>query len=87
MVKDIISRVFNYFKSSKPYYTLWDWVKYFGGIGWTTGTAFMIIFIPLTIANDQEKQVMQRLLAAAYGLKLDTQTANGASSANVNIMH
>jgi len=66
----------------------YDWVKYFGNFGFAALTSLMIVYIPLVIANDQEKQSLQRIISVAYGVKLDTRDASAAAaqSANINLV-
>nr|CAG4711958.1 unnamed protein product [Naegleria fowleri] len=54
-----------------------DWVKYFGNFGFAALTTLMIIYLPLVIANEQEKQSLYKLVGAAYGVKLENRSYAG----------
>ena len=49
----------------------WKFGTYLTGIGLTSATAFIILYLPLIVSQDQEKYAMQRLLGTSFGFKLD----------------
>lgn len=65
----------------------YDWVKYFGNFGFSALSTLMVIYIPLMIANDLEKQSLHKIVSASYGVKLENRNSYPPSqSSNVNVL-
>nr|CAG4717230.1 unnamed protein product [Naegleria fowleri] len=68
----------------KLFNKIWSFGSTISGMGLTTGTALVILYLPIMMTQDNEKLAIYRLMANAFGIKLDLNPQQQANS-NANI--
>ncbi|KAG2383111.1 hypothetical protein C9374_004448 [Naegleria lovaniensis] len=70
----------------KLFNKIWSFGSTIAGMGLTTGTALVILYLPIMMTQDNEKLAIYRLMANAFGIKLDLNPQQANANANSQSM-